>query len=196
MSLDPSLSKLILENLDDLDAAAQQIYPIERRIYEEISERLEAWAASLGWAGNFDPENTLRVFRPEWLEGEMPWATLDIGWGPGDAGNQGEGEPYFDLSRLAGANGGRLCLWLVFSGIRRSVWEKVFKAAAEQADTGGFLLDDRDGFYLDCTPPTGSMADAFDRNDFTRAFGPLDAALQRAATNWQKLDELLRAARG
>lgn len=196
MSKDPELDRLILEHLGDLDATAKHIEVVEVRVWAEIAERVEQWAAGKGWIGSYDVDDDIWVAPIEWQQGDDdPLAWFAIGYGPGDRGNGVEGEAYFGLSRLAGVGEGRLCLWLGFEGVNRSVWRRVFRLAVEQDNTGGFVFDERDGLFVDCTPPAGLLADAVAEGQFDLAFAPLDGALEAAHAGWRVLDRLLKEAR-
>jgi hypothetical protein len=196
MNKDPELDLLIISNLADLDATARQIEAIEQRVWTQIAERMEQWAERKGWLGSYETDSDIWIAPNEWKQSDddqLGWFAM--GFGPGDSGNGLEGETYFHLARLAGVGGGRLCIWLGFDGIKRSAWRRAFRSAAEKGDTAGFAFDENDGLYFDCTPPTGSLAEAVAEDDFDIAFALLDRALDTAHAGRLTFERLLKEAR-
>jgi hypothetical protein len=195
MTTEPELDKLIIDNIADLDATAKRIDALVGEFWGEVSGHLQSWAKENGWLASQDPDDPW-VAPPEWFQGDDDYfAWFSVSWGPGDSGDAKEGEAYFDLSRFAGVGGGKLCVWLGFDGVKRSVWKPLFREAASQSKAGGFSFDEVDGLYLDCTPPPGSLVTAVAEDDYAAAFEPLNRALDAAHANWPLFDKLLKRAR-
>jgi len=194
MTAEPELDKLIIQNLEDLDATAKRIDALTEEIRREVFDLLQSWAKDRDWLVSEDPDDPW-VAPHDWYQDDDYFAWFQVDWGPGDTGQGMEGEAYFDLSRLAGVGGAKLCVWLWFEGVKAPVWKSIFRQATDQAKAGGFSYDDKDGFYIDCTPSPASLAAAVADDDFAAAFEPLTRALDAAHAAWPIFDQLLKKAR-
>jgi hypothetical protein len=174
-----SLDRLIIENLADLDSAAQRIDEIEERIWKAIGAEIEAWGAKNRWEVAADPEDAFEASPPAWVDEEDQRAWFEFGWGPDDVDNGGKADPSFDLTRLCGLAGGRFCLWLVVKTPRRT-WKPLAQAEAETIALHGFQLSDHGNFYIDCTPGAAALAAAVEDGDFTEALECVRTALAAA----------------
>lgn len=194
VTTEPELDKLIIQNMEDLDATAKRIDALVREIWREVETHVETWAKARRWLTSMDWDDPW-IAPPQWKQDDRWMASFKIGWGPGDAEETKEGIPYFHLSRLAGVGGGRFCLWLHFIEVKRSAWKPVFRDAASHLKAGGFLFDDAEGFYFDCTFSARSLAEAVAEDDYEVAFEPLNRALEAAHASWPLFDKMLKKAR-
>jgi hypothetical protein len=184
------LDRTIVEHLSDLDSAAGEIERIERRVWEAMSERMEEFASSAGWAGQYQIDDDLSVHPPEWTADGARLAWFELGFGPDDD----ESGLNFDLARLCGVNGGQVCLWILHGG-RRTPWKAVAKAQAASLAGLGFSINDYANFYMDCTPSQAAMAQALSDDDFELALQPLAQALARLPSSVPALTAMLQQAK-
>lgn len=187
----PELDRLIVEHLADLDAAAHRIEQLEARAWAALAKEMATWAATAGWNGVFDTGGDLQVSPPEWTVPGERRAWFYIGWGPDDDDTGEAGQPWFELSRLTGVGGGRLCLWLDHKGYRNS-WKPAARAGAEAVRPMGFALTDYANFYTDCTPVQAEMARAFEDDDLETALAVVVKALDRAAAAKDHFTDMMR----
>lgn len=189
-----ALDQLIVTNLVDLDASAKRIAEIEKRVWRDIGDRVSTWAAAKGWRHDCEGDEVWVAPR-DWFEGDEPFAWFSLDWGPDDDG-EGEGdEPYFDLSRLAGAAGGRLCLWLEHAGVGGRSWKAAATPQIDAIKAAGFALTDKLNAYADCTPATAAIADGLADDNLDAALAPITVALDQAFAVWPLFDAILKTAR-
>lgn len=184
------LDRLIVEHLSDLDSAAGEIDRIEDRIWTAMSERMEEFASSMGWGGQYEIEDELSVHPPEWTADGARLAWFELGYGPADD----ESALNFNLARLCGVNGGQMCLWLLHGG-RRTPWKTVAKAQAASVADLGFSMTDYANFHVDCTPSQAEMAQALSDDDFEQALQPLVQALARLPASVPAFTAMLQQAK-
>jgi hypothetical protein len=188
------LDSMIVRNLGDLDAAAHRILQIERRIWRDLGDLVEAWATRAGWKWYAEVDEVW-VAPGEWLVDGEAQAWFSFQWGPNDEGEGLPGEPFFDLCRLSGVAGGRLCLWLDFKGIGARAWKQSMSLLVADVGELGLTLTDKLNAFIDCTPTTVTLADGLLDDDLTTALAPVGRALDLAASAWSLLDTVLTTAR-
>lgn len=187
------LDALIVRNLDDLDAIGQRIEHIEAALWAALGELVKDWAKGSGWRADAEDDDVW-LAPPGWQQrGRDEFFVL--GWGPGDTGEGGLGEPWFDLTRLTGAGRGRLCLWLRWNEFNDPAWTGVAKGQIDVLKTAGFTLTDKKLLpYIDCTPLAGAVAHGLADGDLRTAYAGVTRALDVARAAIPVLDPLLKKA--
>ncbi|WP_284876675.1 hypothetical protein [Brevundimonas sp. MEB006b] len=169
----PELDRLIVENILDLDSAANRVEPIEMRIWAAHAEAMESWSQDCGWVGEFDTDGDL-IARPEaWETDGEKQAWFGLGFGA----NDDELDLYFELVQLTGAKG-NVCLWFGYKGLRNP-WKAVARQHAEALREFGFVMTPYGDFYTPCSPDLTQMVEAVESGDFRAATDPVRAALDR-----------------
>lgn len=184
----PDLDRLIVENIADLDASARRIEAMAERVWEAQAETLKAWCTEKGWLGDLDPTEDLSVWPSYWAVDGKPQAFFRLGYGE----NDDDLAHQFDLTRLVGAAGGRVCLWLEYAGLRNP-WKATVRPRAEALQEHDFLMTPYANFYTDCTPTVAEMADGFEQGDFSAPMSRVRRALDRAKAAESTVTEILRA---
>lgn len=187
------LDRLIIENLEDLDAVAHRIDIIENLIWKHLGDTGRRWAVEQGWRSSL-PDEELWVAPRHWqARGRDVW--FELGWGPDDEGSGDQGSLRFDLARLAGVGRGRLCLWLDWRGPGIGPWKTAAGARLNDFRNAGFHLSDgRLVPYMDCTPNPALVAQGLIDGDLSQAYAPVLQALDAAAAAVPTLDLILKKA--
>ncbi|SFS85079.1 hypothetical protein [Brevundimonas viscosa] len=189
------LDRLIVQNLEDLDAVVHRTHAIEKVIWKHIGDAGRGWAHQHGWrASPAEDEDECWVAPPAWqARGRDFW--FEVHWGPGDEDTGAPGEPWFSLCRLAGVGGGRLCLWLRWNGLRPGDWKAAAVPRMDEIRDAGFRLSDgRLVPYLDCTPQPGAVAQGLAEGDLSVAYAHLRDAFDAAARAVATFDPILKKA--
>ena len=188
------LDELLVDNLQDLDAAATRIDELLDLVTGELCTHLEAWADRVGWRVNPDWDDPWAC-PPEWMDADdshLAWFGMD--WTPSDRAVGATGETYFDLSRLLGVSGSGLSL--IFDQ-RISGARKKGQLAAQEAEAlklHGFSPSNKAQFHLPCTLDPKAVTAALKVNDWTEAFEPVQQALDRALAAKPAFDRLIKNA--
>lgn len=175
------LDRLIVLSIADLDATATRLDGLGDRLWKEIYELAERWAAEHGWFGEFS-ESGIWLAPAEWRQEEVDdalgWFYLDVG--PDDTQAHLPGEPYFWVSRLLGEAGGEFCLWFGQNAAKQRVWKPFAREAATALAEQGFHMSDACNFFFRCSLDKSRVAQALADGDLDEAFEPIRLALERA----------------
>lgn len=184
-----SLDALLIRNVGDIEAAMTRIgEELDPRLWREIEARLEATAASCGWATH------PTAAKDGYWHAPSAWMTVDDGDPDSpfyfmlshQAGAAGV-EDYSDLAALVGASphGNRIALSFEQDPLSPAKWKKLLRGDADalaRLRDGGFVTDLEHGaIAFDITLDPDLLATAFSQNDFDQVLEPLDRALEAAA---------------
>jgi hypothetical protein len=188
------LDRMIIENLEDLDAVVHRVHAIEEVIKKHLAEESRRWAAKRGWRFSALEDDEIWVAPPEWqARGRDIW--FELGWGPDDNDTGEPGELWFDLCRWAGVGRGRLCLWLDWRGAGIPAWKATAGAHLDEMKQAGLLVTDgRLIPYVDCTPDSTLVAKGLVEGDLSEAYAPFRKALATAAAAVPILDPIMKKA--
>lgn len=187
------LDSLIVQNLEDLDAVAHRVEAIEKVIWKHLRETVAGWAEARGWWHEVDEDDVSIAPRAWKARGRD--CHFELGWQPGDTGTGAPGETWFDLCRLVGAGGGRLCLILSWTGFGDPAWKRAATSRVQELTDAGFRLSDgKLTPFVDCTPASGAVAQGLIDGDLTAAYAPVLEGLVVAHAAVPLLDPILKKA--
>lgn len=172
---DSELDKLIVANIVDLEATATRIPQIENRIWNAISETVEAMTVRSGWGADLAIDDDICAYPVSWVSDEQSAAWFAVGNGVHDD----EAGRNYDLTWMVGADGGQTCLWFGHR-IASKQWKPLFRKYAEELQAAGFSMTAKGAFYIDFTSTPAEMAVAVEQDDFNVPMARLSAALDKA----------------
>lgn len=191
---------IIIENLGMFDEAKRLFDKIEEEVFDKVDAIVEDWVKENGWAGECDfYESDTWIAHPDWIAGENGeyWARLFLNYYPG-ADPEVESEWLSDLCGESQVPFG-FCFeanYPRFGG--KAKWKNFCKSLTENnlaLKEAGFNADGKGGWFLPVKLNKGTVANAYENEDYDEAMKPVFEALEKLEKARPVFDGLLEKAK-
>ena len=195
--LSPGLDDLIIDNLGDLDSAARRVDVLERAIFAKLDDTVEEWAAANGWLSKCDYyEDGIQVWPAEWVDSDAePYASLELSLDAGDTGEGGEGEDWYNLTRLLNAGAGVFGFRIKQTALKGGVWKREYRSAMSRQEAVALPRDSDGHFFFPLKMEKARVAQSIRDEALDEAFEPVKAELDKLKEFKKALDVILKPAR-